>query len=585
MANETPDTRGAADIEKIENSSQARQASLPDDSPQKPDNVSADAQAGVQAVEATTIVWGKWHLVGAYGIIWLIYFITSTQEVVLRTVQPFITSTFSAHPLTATTTVMSSIFGGLSKLVIAKILDTWGRPQGLTLTLAIWVVGIAMMAASRGVEMYATAMVFSTVGAQGVSYCLTVFIADTSSLRNRGLMLAFATSPYIVTTWLGGPWADSVLAGPGWRWGVGTFAILTPAVVLPLSGLFLWNQRRARRLGLIPPRSRRLPGLADVRAYCVDVDLLGILLLAAGMALTLLALNIYQLQAERWRSPLIISFLVCGPLLLAAFAVWEARWAPVKFIPMHLLTDRTVFFAGVTVLLVFFSSAVWNSWFTSMLLVAFNQRVSTTTYITNIYRTGSCLSALAIGYLIRRSGRFRWVALWFGLPLTMLGVGLMIRFRTPEAADSVGGVVATQVLVALAGGPLVVAAEMAMMAPLDHQHVAAIVAILDLFGGLGTALGSTVATAIWAAVFPGALARRLPAAMLPSADRIYSSIYFQLGYPWGSPTRMAIAWAYADAQQYMLVASVCLLAVAWLAVLPWRDIRVDEVKQTKGNVV
>ncbi|KAL8286026.1 hypothetical protein RB597_002902 [Gaeumannomyces tritici] len=480
---------------------------------------------------------------------------------------------------------MSSIFGGLSKLVIAKILDTWGRPQGLTLTLAIWVVGIAMMAASRGVEMYATAMVFSTVGAQGVSYCLTVFIADTSSLRNRGLMLAFATSPYIVTTWLGGPWADSVLAGPGWRWGVGTFAILTPAVVLPLSGLFLWNQRRARRFGLIPPRSRRLPGLADVRTYCVDVDLLGILLLAAGMALTLLALNIYQLQAERWRSPLIISFLVCGPLLLAAFAVWEARWAPVKFIPMHLLTDRTVFFAGVTVLFVFFSSAVWGSWFTSMLLVAFNQRVSTTTYITNIYRTGSCLSALAIGYLIRRSGRFRWVALWFALPLTMLGVGLMIRFRTPEAADSVGGVVATQVLVALAGGPLVVAAEMAMMAPLDHQHVAAIIAILDLFGGLGTALGSTVATAIWAAVFPGALARRLPAAMLPSADRIYSSIYFQLGYPWGSPTRMAIAWAYADAQQYMLIASVCLLAVAWLAVLPWRDIRVDEVKQTKGNVV
>ncbi|KLU85900.1 hypothetical protein MAPG_04920 [Magnaporthiopsis poae ATCC 64411] len=73
--------------------------------------------------------------------------------------------------------------------------------------------------------------------------------------------------------------------------------------------------------------------------------------------------------------------------------------------------------------------------------------------------------------------------------------------------------------------------------------------------------------------------------MLPSADRIYSSIYFQLGYVWGTPTRMAIAWAYADAQQYMLIASVCLLAVAWLSVLLWRDIRVDELKQTKGNVV
>ncbi|KAL8296394.1 hypothetical protein RB597_005804 [Gaeumannomyces tritici] len=42
---------------------------------------------------------------------------------------------------------------------------------------------------------------------------------------------------------------------------------------------------------------------------------------------------------------------------------------------------------------------------------------------------------------------------------------------------------------------------------------------------------------------------------------------------------------HADAQQYMLIASLCLLAVAWLAVLPWRNVRVDEVKQTKGTVL
>ncbi|KLU92390.1 hypothetical protein MAPG_11336 [Magnaporthiopsis poae ATCC 64411] len=276
---------------------------------------------------------------------------------------------------------------------------------------------------------------------------------------------------------------------------------------------------------------------------------------------------------------------MCGPLLLVAFAAWETRWTPVKFIPTHLLTDRTVFFAGATVLFVFFLSAAWNSWFTSILLVTFNQRVSSTTCITNIYRAGSCLSALAIGYLIRRSGQFRWVALWFALLLTTLGVGLIIRFRTPDAADSISGIVTTQMLIALAGGPLVLTAEIAIITPLDHQHVAAIVAILDLFGGLGTALGSTVATAVWANVFPAALGLRLPAAVLPLADRIYSSIYFQLGYAWGPPTRMAIAWAYADAQQYMLIASLCLLAVAWLSVLLRRDVRVDELKQTKSNVV
>lgn len=59
---------------------------------------------------------------------------------------------------------MSSVIGGLSKLPLAKILDTWGRPQGLTLTVVLWVIGIIMMAACNSVEMYAAAQVFSAVG-------------------------------------------------------------------------------------------------------------------------------------------------------------------------------------------------------------------------------------------------------------------------------------------------------------------------------------------------------------------------------------------------------------------------------------
>lgn len=59
---------------------------------------------------------------------------------------------------------MASIFGGLSKLAFAKILDTIGRPQGIALTLLFWVVGIVMMAACQTVETYAAAQVFSAMG-------------------------------------------------------------------------------------------------------------------------------------------------------------------------------------------------------------------------------------------------------------------------------------------------------------------------------------------------------------------------------------------------------------------------------------
>jgi hypothetical protein len=59
---------------------------------------------------------------------------------------------------------MSNIIGGLSKIPLAKILDAWGRPQGMTLMLFFWVIGFIMMAACDGVQTYAAAQVFSSVG-------------------------------------------------------------------------------------------------------------------------------------------------------------------------------------------------------------------------------------------------------------------------------------------------------------------------------------------------------------------------------------------------------------------------------------
>ncbi|EON96390.1 putative siderophore iron transporter protein [Phaeoacremonium minimum UCRPA7] len=392
-------------------------------------------------------------------------------------------------------------------------------------------------------------------------------------------MLAFATSPYIVTTWIGGPMADSILAGPGFRWGFGIFCIITPVVVVPLCLLFLWGDRKAKKAGVIPNRHTNIT-LKSIKDYCIEVDLFGLLLLAAGMSLFLLGLSIWSYQAQQWRSPMIICMLVFGALLIIAFVLYEKYLAPVTFIKYELLADRTVFFAGVMFVFVFFNSAVWGSYFVSMLLVVWNQSVTETTYISNIYRVGSCFAAIPIGYAIRYTGRFKWVALYYGLPLMMLGVGLMIKFRQPDS--SIGYVIMTQIFVAFAGGPLVIAGEMAMMAPSDHQYIATIIAILDLFGSIGTALGSAVSAAIWTGTFLPALRKHLPATA--PVERIYSSLYIQLAYPVGNPTRVGISLAYGEAQRYMLITSVCLLAGAFIAVALWRDIKIKDIKQVRGTV-
>lgn len=96
--------------------------------------------------------------------IWIIYFVASLEEVVIRSLNPYVTSSFSLHSLTAATYIMANIFGGLTKLPLAKIMDMWGRPQGMTIMLFFWVLGYALMARCWNVQMYAAAQVFSAMG-------------------------------------------------------------------------------------------------------------------------------------------------------------------------------------------------------------------------------------------------------------------------------------------------------------------------------------------------------------------------------------------------------------------------------------
>ncbi|KAH7119730.1 major facilitator superfamily domain-containing protein [Dendryphion nanum] len=543
--------------------------------------LSVDAQAGVKAVQAATTVWSKWQLIAAYVLIWWIYFVTSMQEVVIRALNPYVTSAFRLHSLTAAVGIMSSIIGGLSKIPLAKLLDTWGRPQGLLLSLFVWIVGYIMMASCKNVQTYAAAQVFSSTGSQGVSYCLTVFIADTSTLKNRALMLSFATSPYVITTWLGGPISQNILKGPGWRWAFGIFCIIIPIVVTPLAALFLWNDRKAKKAGLIESRKINW-SLASIKKFCIEVDLVGIIILTAGMALFLLPFSLWSYQGKKWESPMIICMLVFGVIFLIAFPIWEKFFAPVTFIPYKLLLDRTVFMAGMMFVFVYFNSAVWGSYFGSMLQVVWGLSVTHASYVTSIYRVGSCLWCLvAVGPAIRWTGRFKWCAVFFALPLDILGVGLMIYFRRP--GTHVGYICMTQLMTAFAGGTIVISGELAMMAPSDHQHMAVIIAVLNLFCSIGGAIGSTVSAAIWTGTFPRALEKHVPSHV--DLRRVYGSLPVQLSYKWGSPERLGIATAYAESQRLMLITSVCMLSCGLIAAAFWRDINVKNMKQVKGRVV
>ncbi|PZD22258.1 hypothetical protein A1F97_11217, partial [Pyrenophora tritici-repentis] len=128
----------------------------------------ADAQAGVQDIQATAMAWTRNSLVVAYAILWIIFFVETTLSGVTGALSPYVTSAFALHSLTPTVGILSSVIGGVTNLTIAKILDVFGRPQGFIFCVCLGTMGLIMMAACNGVEAYAAAMIFHTVGNNGV---------------------------------------------------------------------------------------------------------------------------------------------------------------------------------------------------------------------------------------------------------------------------------------------------------------------------------------------------------------------------------------------------------------------------------
>lgn len=539
-------------------------------------------QDGVKNMEATTVAWDKNVLIIAYVLIWLTYCVEGMLANTTGALTPYVTSAFAQHSLTPTVGIISSVIGGVTNLTLAKILDVFGRPQGYLFVIVVATVGLIMMAACNNVEAYAAAQVFQTVGNNGIQYSLSVFVADTSTLQTRGLMQAIVSTPNLFTGFLAGPISAGFLKGPGWRWAFGMFTIMVPCITLPLYGILVNNYLKAKRLGLVTKSESNRTVVQSLLHYCREFDAVGLILLSAGVALFLLPFNLYTLQARGWTSPLVLSMLIIGFLLIVSFVIWEKFFAPVTFIPYSLLLDRTVFGACVVSATLFISYSIWSAFFPSYLQVVKGLSVDTSTYVVQTYSVVSVASGVVAGALIHWTGRFKPATVFVGIPGSAFGLGLMIYFR--DADSGIGYIIMCLIFIAIAAGTIIVCDEIAMLAAGAHQYVAVCLAVLGMFGNVGGAIGFTIASAIWQNTMPNKLAEYLPEEDQPNLVTIYADITTQLSYPVGSPTRQAIQHAYSDAYLRLLATGTAVWVIGFIAVFMWRNINVIGIKQAKGHV-
>ncbi|KKA26858.1 hypothetical protein TD95_002451 [Thielaviopsis punctulata] len=542
-------------------------------------------QPGVQRARATASVWGTKTLYTMFALLYLINFVNSLLSSVQSSLNAYITSSFKSHGLLSTLDVLSTILSGCTQLALAKIADVFGRAESFSSMLLITIVGLIMKAFAKNIQTYVAAHVLYWTGYVGQLYVVSVMMADMTSLRNRMIVFGLNATPTICSTFAGPKIAMLYYNHLNFRWAFGSFAIILAGVSLPMVALLFISERKARAQGLIPPNNSGRTVAESLKYYAIEFDIVGLIIIIAAWAFLLLPFSLVGYSPHGWKTGYIIAFIIVGALLFPVFYIWESRYATVQFLPWRYLRDPTIIGSCLLYAVMFLSTYTWDTYLYSYVQVVNRLNIATAGYVINSYGLSSAIISPFAGWLIHKTGNFKWVAM-SGVPMMLIGTGLLIPFRHPGIGR--GWIVLTQVLVGIGAGFFSMCGQLAVMVPVTHQEVASVLAVYGMFGSLGASIGIAIAGGIWNNTLFKGLLKRLPTDLKSEAMTIYGSIVVQMSFPDGSSGRKAVVGAYGATQRYMVIAGACFMPFCLLSIWMWRNVNVKKLEakgtQTKGNV-
>ncbi|TDL21860.1 MFS general substrate transporter [Rickenella mellea] len=578
------DTKEADEHERERERTEATEGSTRELGIEEVDDEVDDAHQGVKKVEAAERVYGKytkWILFVSLGLASYIYALdSSTTPAYLA----FASSAFGEHSLISSIQVAQSIIIAVGKPVIAKVADVTSRASAYLAVLIFYVIGYIVIASAQNVGTIAGGIVIYAVynyqNNSGLQLLTQIIIADTTTLKHRGLLSSLVSLPFVVNAFIGPNISSRVLnwggEGAGWRWGYGMFAILVPISLAPLIGTLFWAEHKARKLGVLSsppssPPSPTSPTLPTSPTYqsphphppryntaSSTLDLTGLVLLGGAVALILLPLTLSQTVRRGWKDPRLPILLVLGIILLVLFALWDLRYASRPVVAPRFVRNRSIVFACCVGFFDFMSFYLTFTYLYTFVLVVKPWSLLQSTYFMQTQTVALTVFGICAGFSMWWFRRYKFV-LMGGLCVRLLGVGLMIHSRGANASTI--ELVWTQILQGIGGGLAAASAQVGAQASVPHADVAIVTAVVLLVTEIGGAIGGAVAGAIWTNTMPDRLVKYLPFLSENERAKLFGDITSVLSIPRGDPTREGVIHAYDDTMKVMVIVATGLSVI------------------------
>ncbi|UPK94228.1 hypothetical protein LCI18_005163 [Fusarium solani-melongenae] len=533
------------------------------------------------ATEAMRKLWTPRKLGIAIGCLLVMNFFMNLNVYTQNVYEPYATSHFDGHSLLTTGSIINGIVRIVSYPLLAKLADHFGRPQGFGGGALSMAIGSAMFAACQNVDTFLAGGIFDSFGDTWWNITQQIFVADVTSLVNRGLLFTLPESLSAIPTLYAGTYlGEHMLLFSSWRWGYGMWAIILPVTAIPTITMMLWMGRRAKNIGLITERLSLLHGapsgaVGKVKHIATQLDLIGALLLIGGLAMTLLPMTIAgRRNTDRWEEPSSIVLLIVGVLTFVGFLVWDGKFASNPIIPYRTIRERNVIIACTSVIVIAMSDSIYRPFLSSFLQVAGHYSPGAATRVDNAQRVAYNIGALFSGLCLKYVKHTK--------PFIMLGVVLIILASgLPIYLTNISGThianeptfIVSKTLLGVGRGLAQVSLQVSLQAVLANEQIAVATAVYLSSLGFGSNLGVTISGAIWNSLLP----RKLNANFGEEVGRkIFGSIVVAQKYEVGSPERNAIDKCYRQTQQTLAIGSVSVSALLLLLAFLVKNVKLGE---------
>ncbi|KAK0392900.1 hypothetical protein NLU13_2394 [Sarocladium strictum] len=517
----------------------------------------------IEAIASQLTTARRWVI---FSSIFLVSYVTGLDFLVRGAYVPYATSSFSNHSLLSTINVLRAVVAAAVQPCAARLTDVFGRVEVYSFAILLSTVGTVAEAVSVNVQGFAAGAVLHQLGYTLSALTIVILIADITSVKNRMFFTFVSNWPFLINCFIGGNITSAVLSVTTWRWGIGMFAIMIPASALPLVVTMLVLDRQAKQANAEHEHGTSPFRLRSVQDLLWELDVIGVLILTAALAMTLVPLTLAGGQDSKWQDAGILAPLIIGVLLLPAFVLWESRTiSPV--LPLHLLRDRTVW-ACLTISCAFpFAFMVHGNYLFSLLVVSYDFSIEAATRVASLYSFCAVVSGTVVGVILIKVRRLKAFIL-AGILLWFVGAGLVYHYR--GGADSQAGLIGGEIVIGTAAGLFSWTTLVMIQTAAQHQVVGILISLVFTVNSIGQALGNCVSGAIWSQTLFGELRRNLGDETL--AASVYASpLAVVPGVPLGSPERDAIVVSYRMVQRVLTIVAMCVTAVMLVVALFLRD--------------